>query len=77
MRVACVYFQSRSDPQKFLDFYRKYAHQLKEGVLDDVHRGSKYKDNLLKLLRLVRQRVCSDHRGGTQARACAPGDANL
>ncbi|PHJ22550.1 heat shock protein [Cystoisospora suis] len=43
--------QSRSDPQKFLDFYRKYAHQLKEGVLDDVHRGSKHKDSLLKLLR--------------------------
>ncbi|PFH38800.1 putative heat shock protein 75 [Besnoitia besnoiti] len=43
--------QSRSDPEKYLDFYRKYAQHLKEGVLDDAHHGSKYKDNLLKLLR--------------------------
>lgn len=43
--------QSKSNPEKYLEFYRKYAQHLKEGVLDDAHHGSKFKDSLLKLLR--------------------------
>ncbi|KEP64473.1 UNVERIFIED_CONTAM: heat shock protein 75, putative [Hammondia hammondi] len=43
--------QSKSNPEKYLDFYRRYAQHLKEGVLDDAHHGSKFKDSLLRLLR--------------------------
>lgn len=43
--------QSSLDPVKFRKFYSQYSYNLKEGVLDDVQKSGKYKENILKLLR--------------------------
>lgn len=43
--------QAKSDPEKFSEFYQKYSQNIKEGVLEDAHNGSQYKDMLLPLLR--------------------------
>lgn len=43
----------KSDPAKYQQFYQKYSQNIKEGVLEDAHSGSTYKDMLLPLLRWV------------------------
>ncbi|CDJ51169.1 heat shock protein 90, putative [Eimeria brunetti] len=43
--------QMKSDPAKYQQFYQKYSQNIKEGVLEDAHNGSTYKDMLLPLLR--------------------------
>ncbi|CDJ42655.1 heat shock protein 90, putative [Eimeria tenella] len=43
--------QVKSDPEKYRQFYQKYSQSIKEGVLEDAHHDSVYKDMLLPLLR--------------------------
>lgn len=45
--------QVKSDPEKYRQFYQKYSQSIKEGVLEDAHHDSVYKDMLLPLLRYV------------------------
>lgn len=45
------WMQAKSDPKRFIEFYQKYSQNIKEGVLEDAHNGSQYKDMLLPLLR--------------------------
>ena len=47
------FLQAKSDPEKFMTFYHKYSQNIKEGVLEDAHSGSQYKDMMLPLLRYV------------------------
>ncbi|CDI76607.1 heat shock protein 90, putative [Eimeria praecox] len=52
--------QMKSDPEKYRQFYQKYSQNIKEGVLEDTHNGSTYKDMLLPLLRFE----CSSEEAG-------------
>ncbi|CDJ35010.1 heat shock protein 90, putative [Eimeria mitis] len=52
--------QMKSDPAKYQKFYQKYSQNIKEGVLEDAHSGSTYKDMLLPLLRFE----CSSEEAG-------------